>query len=319
MSVHIAALYRFARFEEPARLVAPLEEACRAEGVKGTLLVAHEGINGTIAGGEAGLARALDAVRRITGLADIDVKRSEAQAAPFLRMKVKLKREIVTIGDASVDPLKAAGTYVEARDWNALIADPDVVLIDVRNDYEHRIGTFRGAVDPETASFSEFPAFVRERLSGAKDKTIAMFCTGGIRCEKASAFMLQEGFAKVFHLKGGILRYLEEAPEGDSLWTGGCFVFDERVAVGHGLAPDGRYTLCHGCRRPLTAEDCSHPDHEEGVRCRHCAGEMTPARLASARERHRQMRLAARRGEAHIGPDAQRPDGPQEQAPDPAD
>jgi UPF0176 protein len=319
MSVHIAALYRFARFEDPARLVAPLEEACRAESVKGTLLVSHEGINGTIAGGEAGLARALEAIRRITGLSDIDVKRSEAQAAPFLRMKVKLKREIVTIGDPTVDPLKAAGTYVEARDWNALIADPDVVLIDVRNDYEHRIGTFRGAVDPETASFSEFPAFVRERLSASRDKTIAMFCTGGIRCEKASAFMLQEGFANVFHLKGGILRYLEEAPEEDSLWTGGCFVFDERVAVGHGLAPDGRYTLCHGCRRPLTAEDCSHPAHEEGVRCRHCASEMTPARLASARERHRQMRLAARRGEAHIGPEAQRPDGSPAQEPGPSD
>jgi UPF0176 protein len=305
MSVHIAALYRFARFADPPGLVAPLQAACEAEDVRGTLLVAPEGINGTIAGPEAGLARAIAAIRAITGLAELDIKFSQAEQSPFLRMKVKLKREIVTIGDDAVDPLKAVGTYVEAKDWNALISDPDVVLIDVRNDYEHRIGTFEGAIDPGTASFRDFPAYVRAELGDAKGRRIAMFCTGGIRCEKASAFMLQEGFAEVHHLKGGILRYLEDVPQSESRWQGGCFVFDERVAVRHGMAPDGRYTLCHGCRQPLSADDCRDPAHEEGVACRHCAGGMTPERRASARERHRQMRLAAARGVPHIGPEAQ--------------
>lgn len=303
--VSIAALYRFIRLSDPAGLVRPLHEACNALGVRGTLLVASEGINGTIAGEAAALDQAVAAIRDLTGVDRFEIKFSQAARMPFLRMKVKLKREIVTIGDQSVDPLKAAGTYVAARDWNALIARPDVVLIDVRNDYEHRIGSFEGAMDPGTASFSDFPAFVRERLAGAKDKTIAMFCTGGIRCEKASAFMLQEGFANVHHLEGGILRYLEDVPEAESRWHGGCFVFDERVAVGHGLAPDPRYRLCHGCRRPLTADDCADPAHEDGVACRHCAPLMTPEQRTSARERHRQMLLADRRGQPHIGPDAQ--------------
>ncbi len=303
--IDIAALYRFARFAEPADLIAPLQEACEREGVRGTLLVASEGINGTIAGEGEGLRRALSAIGTLTGLHDIDVKFSASEAMPFLRMKVKLKREIVTLGEAGVDPLQAVGTYVEARDWNALIADPDVLLIDVRNDYEHRIGTFEGAVDPETASFRQFPAYVRTRLSGEKRRKVAMFCTGGIRCEKASALMLQEGFSEVYHLKGGILRYLEDVPEADSRWQGACFVFDERVAVGHGLEPDGRYRLCHGCRRPLTADDCLRPDFEEGVACHQCAGEMSEAQRASARERHRQMQIAKARGKAHIGPEAQ--------------
>ncbi|MGL4440285.1 MAG: rhodanese-related sulfurtransferase [Bosea sp. (in: a-proteobacteria)] len=305
MSVHVAALYRFARFADPASLVGPLQQACEAEGVKGTLLVAQEGINGTIAGSDAGLGHAVDAICHITGLDDLEIKYSQTAEMPFLRMKVKLKREIVTIGDEAVDPLLAVGTYVEAKDWNALIADPDVLLIDVRNDYEYRIGTFQGAVDPKTASFRDFPAYVRAELGGAKGRKIAMFCTGGIRCEKASAFMLQEGFGEVHHLKGGILRYLEDVPEYQSLWQGGCFVFDERVAVRHGMVPDGRYTLCHGCRQPLSAEDCLDPAHEDGVVCRHCAPLVTPTQRASARERHRQMLLAKERGTPHIGPDAQ--------------
>ncbi len=310
--VTVAALYRFARFADPAGLVAPLQAACERESVKGTLLVAHEGINGTIAGPASGLRQALDAIAAITGLGDIAVTYSEHADAPFLRMKVKLKREIVTIGDAGVDPLLAAGTYVAPKDWNALIADPDVLLIDVRNDYEHRIGSFKGAVDPKTASFGDFPAFVRNQLAGDKGRKVAMFCTGGIRCEKASAFMLQEGFSEVYHLKGGILRYLEDVPESESQWQGGCFVFDERVAVGHGMVADGRFSLCHGCRQPLTADDCQHPDHEEGVACRYCAGTLSESQRAAARERHRQMRLAEARGEAHIGPAAQARSQPRE-------
>lgn len=313
-AIAIAALYRFARLDEPQRLVMPLQAACEAEGIRGTLLVAGEGINGTIAGEAQALGRAVDAIGRLTGISDFEIKHSCARAMPFQRMKVKLKREIVTIGDDAVNPLEAVGACVEPQDWNALISDPDVIVIDVRNDYEHRIGTFRGALDPATASFRDFPAFVRETLADAKDKTIAMFCTGGIRCEKASAFMLREGFGNVLHLKGGILRYLAEQPEEDSLWEGGCFVFDERIAVGHGVTPDPRYGLCHGCRRPLTADDCTDPAHEPGVACRHCAGTMSAAQRQAARERNRQMKLAAARGAAHIGPQAQA----QAQAPRPA-
>lgn len=308
--IRIAALYRFAHLTEPERLIEALQHACELEGVKGTLLVAYEGINGTIAAEPDRLETALAAIRAITGLADFEIKFSSAAEMPFLRMKVKLKREIVTIGDDSVDPLKAVGTYVEAKDWNALILDPDVVLIDTRNDYEYRIGTFKGAIDPQTASFRAFPAYIRENHAADKNKKIAMFCTGGIRCEKASAFMLQEGFSEVYHLQGGILRYLEHVPAERSLWQGGCFVFDERIAVRHGLEQDDTFTLCHGCRQPLTADDCAQPDHEEGVACRYCAPTMTAARRASARERHRQVLLAKARGEAHLGPDAGRdPEG----------
>ncbi len=304
-AVQVAALYRFARLPDPAGLVLPLQHACEREGVKGILLVANEGINGTIAGQPAGLAAALTAIRSITGFEQMELKYAASDEPPFLRMKVKLKREIVTIGDPGVDPLKERGAYVAAQDWNRLMADPNVVLIDVRNDYEHRIGTFAGAIDSKTSSFRDFPAFVREQLADAKDKTIAMFCTGGIRCEKASAFMMQEGFETVFQLQGGILRYLAEIPEIGSRWQGGCFVFDDRVAVGHGLAADDRFTLCHGCRKPLTADDCQHPEHEEGVACRHCAGQLSVEQRRSARERHKQMKLARLRGVAHIGPQAQ--------------
>jgi UPF0176 protein len=305
-AIRIAALYRFARFPEPETLLEKLQTACERENVKGTLLVAHEGINGTIAGAPEGLERALAEIRAVTGLDDLEIKFSSAAEMPFLRMKVKLKREIVTIGMDHVDPLRAVGTYVKASDWNALISDPDVVLIDVRNDYEHRIGTFKGAVDPNTTSFRAFPDYVREQLSTAKSRKIAMFCTGGIRCEKASALLLHEGFQEVYHLQGGILRYLEEVPAENSLWQGGCFVFDERIAVGHAVKPDPAYVLCHGCRQPLTADDCAHPDHEDGVACRYCASTMSEARRQSARERHRQVELARQRGNVHLGPEAQR-------------
>ncbi len=302
--IQIATLYRFARIAEPHALRAMLEQACERVGVAGTLLVAHEGINGTIAGTGDQLHEALAAIKTTTGLDDLEIKFSFAETMPFLRMKVKLKREIVTIGDDSVDPLLAAGTHVEAKDWNALMDRPDVVLIDVRNDYEHRIGTFKGAVDPSTASFRQFPDYVRNQLADAKGKPVAMFCTGGIRCEKASALLLQEGFREVYQLKGGILKYLEVVPEAESRWDGACFVFDERVAVGHGLAPDQRYVVCHACRRPLTEADRARPEYEDGISCHQCADEMSPGQRASARERHRQMQLAKARGEAHIGPDA---------------
>ena len=302
--IRIAALYRFARIGEPEALRALLEQACERAGVKGTLLVAHEGINGTIAGSSEALDDAVAVIKALTGLNDLKITFSSAETMPFLRMKAKLKREIVTIGDGRIDPLLAAGTYVEPKDWNALMDKPDLVLIDVRNDYEYRIGTFEGAVDPSTASFRQFPDYVRTQLAAAKGKPVAMFCTGGIRCEKASAFMLQEGFTEVYQLKGGILKYLEDVPESQSRWTGACFVFDERVAVGHGLAPDHRYVICHACRRPLTEADRENPHYEDGMSCHQCIDEITPEQKASARERHRQMQLAKARDELHIGPDA---------------
>jgi UPF0176 protein len=305
-TVRIAALYRFAQLLEPELLIGALRLACEREDVKGSLLVAHEGINGTIAGSPEGLSRALDDIRAVTGLDNLEIKFSTADQMPFLRMKVKLKREIVTIGDDSVDPLRAAGTYVAAKDWNALISDPDVVLIDVRNDYEHRIGTFKNAIDPQTTSFRAFPAYVREKLAGDKSKKIAMFCTGGIRCEKASAFMLQEGFNEVYHLQGGILRYLEEVPAEESHWQGSCFVFDERIAVGHAMVPDPDFTSCRGCRQPLTADDCTRDDYEYGVSCRYCATTKSDASRVSARERHKQVALAKARGSSHLGSDARR-------------
>ncbi len=300
--IRIAALYRFARIAEPEAVRAAIEAACRAGGVRGTLLVAGEGVNGTIAGPPAGIDAVLDTIRAMPGLAELEVKFADAKSPPFQRLKVKVKPEIVTIGDPAVDPLKAAGTYVRPEDWNALIADPDVLLIDVRNDYEHRIGSFVGAVDPGTTSFRDFPAWVRERLAGERKRKVAMFCTGGIRCEKASAFMLQEGFAEVHHLKGGILSYLETVPAAESRWNGACFVFDERVAVGHGLVPEPRFAICHGCRRPLTEADRAQPAYEEGVSCPRCVEETTEAQRASARERQRQIRFARARGLSHLGP-----------------
>ena len=240
----VAALYRFTRFDDPAALQAPLEGVCRANGVRGTLLLAGEGINGTIAGTEPAIAAVLDHIRALPGCAALDVKFSTAASMPFHRMKVRLKREIVTMGQPGIDPNRSVGTYVEPQDWNALIADPDTIVIDTRNDYEVAVGTFDRAIDPKTASFRDFPAWFRAerdrllgegRLQEGKAPKVAMFCTGGIRCEKSTAFLKQEGVDEVFHLKGGILKYLETVPEDESLWRGECFVFDQRVALGHGL------------------------------------------------------------------------------------
>ena len=300
----VAALYQFTRLTDYAAIREPLEQECRAAGVRGTLLLASEGVNGTIAGPRAGIDRVLAAIRALPGCAELDVKLSTAATMPFHRMKVRLKREIVTMGQPDIDPLASVGTYVDPQDWNALIADPDTIVIDTRNDYEVAVGTFAGAIDPQTASFRDFPAWFRnerERLLGSgRQPKVAMFCTGGIRCEKSTAFLKQEGVEDVFHLKGGILKYLETVPEDASLWQGECFVFDQRVTVGHGLA-EGSYVLCHACRRPVSPQDTASPLYEAGVSCAACHAERSDEQRASYRERHRQETLAAARGVAHVG------------------
>jgi UPF0176 protein len=277
-----------------------LQALCDTHGIKGILLLAPEGINGTLAGPADELAIVTAEIRRILGRDDIDEKISRAESLPFLRMKVRLKTEIVTIGDTSVDPLEQTGIEVEPEDWNALVVDPDVVVIDVRNDFECAVGSFAGAIDPDTASFGEFPAFVRETLDPRRHKKVAMFCTGGIRCEKASSFMLREGFEQVYQLKGGILAYLDRISVEESLWRGACFVFDQRVALGHGLEIADLST-CFGCRHPLSVDDRTSSEYEEGVSCPHCKDRLTPEQKASARERHRQVKLAEKQGIRHLG------------------
>jgi UPF0176 protein len=297
----IAAFYHFKSIEDPALLRDRLHALCEATGAIGILLVAPEGINGTIAVKMGGMDPLIDAIRQETGIDALQPRRSVDDEIPFLRLRVRLKKEIVTLHAPEADPTRQVGTYVEPKDWNRLIADPDVVLIDTRNDYEVKIGTFKGAINPETKSFSAFPAFVEGHFDPEKHKKVAMFCTGGIRCEKASSYMLAHGFEEVFHLKGGILHYLETVPPEESLWEGGCFVFDRRVAVGNGLKPL-EIDLCHGCRTPLSAADRLSPDFEDGVSCPACASLMSDRQKASARERHRQSRLAEARGENHLGP-----------------
>ncbi|MCP3735123.1 rhodanese-related sulfurtransferase [Sphingomonas sp. RP10(2022)] len=299
--IRVCALYRFTPFPDPAALQAPLLSACEAAGVRGTLLLAPEGINGTIAGPDAGMDAVLAHIRGLPGCAALDVKEARADTMPFHRTKVRLKREIVTMGEPAIDPLDT-GHYVEPAEWNALIADPDTVLIDTRNDYEVAVGTFAGAVDPATRTFREFPAWFREHRTELLDgsKRVAMFCTGGIRCEKATAFLKAEGVEDVFHLKGGVLKYLEEVPAEASRWQGECFVFDERVAVGHGLAP-GTHALCRACRMPVSPEDRASALYEEGVRCPRCYAARGDEDRARYAERHRQALLAEARGEAHVG------------------
>lgn len=298
---HVAALYRFCRLERFEALRAPLLAVCAAQGIRGTLLLACEGINGTVAGSESGIASLVAYLEAIPGLARLDVKYSTAAAMPFHRMKVRLKREIVTMGVEAVDPLQSVGTYVAPGDWNALIGDPDTLVIDTRNGYEVALGTFRGAVDPGTASFREFPKWVEEHRAELDGRKVAMFCTGGIRCEKATAYVKSLGIEQVFHLEGGILKYLEEVPAAESLWQGECFVFDERVSVSHGLV-EGEAELCRACRFPLTADDRCSPHYEAGVSCPHCFEVRSGQDRARYAERHRQVRLAETRGAApHIG------------------
>lgn len=296
----VAALYHFSRFSDPASLRPGLLEICVANGVKGSLLLAPEGINGTIAGTRGGIDAVLSAVRALPGCEGLEWKESFAESMPFGRMKVKLKREIVTMGQPDVDPLARVGNYVAPADWNALISDPDTVVIDTRNDYEVAIGTFQRAVDPGTKAFGEFPDWWQANRERFRGKRIAMFCTGGIRCEKSTNYLLGQGVNQVYHLKGGILKYLEDVPEAESLWQGQCFVFDDRVSVGHGLRPGG-LKVCGACRRPVTAEDQAVPVYEEGVCCPACVNEYSQKDRARFRERHRQMLLAARRGTQHLG------------------
>jgi len=298
--ITIAALYHFTRFADPDALRAPLQALAEAEGVKGSLLLAAEGVNGTIAGSRAGIDAVLAHLRALPGCAGLEHKESHAEAMPFARMKVKLKREIVTMGQPGIDPRARVGHYVAPEDWNALISSPDVAVIDTRNDYEVAIGSFAGAIDPGTRSFRDFPAWWAANRERFHNKRIAMFCTGGIRCEKSTNYLLGEGIEQVYHLKGGILKYLEEVPEDQSLWHGQCYVFDGRVSVGHGLVP-GDYDSCHACRRPISAEDKAHPAYEPGVCCPACVTEYSEADRARFRERMKQIELAARRGQRHLG------------------
>ncbi|WP_309665906.1 rhodanese-related sulfurtransferase [Tabrizicola sp.] len=296
----VAALYHFTRFPDPAALRGPLLAVCTEHGVKGSLLLAPEGINGTIAGTREGIDTVLAHIGALPGCSALEHKESPAETMPFGRIKVRLKREIVTMGQPDVDPLTGTGHYVAAQDWNALIADPDTVVIDTRNDYEVAIGTFAGAIDPGTRAFSEFPRWWQANKDRLQGKRIAMFCTGGIRCEKSTNYLIRQGVQDVFHLKGGILKYLEKVPASESLWQGECFVFDDRVSVGHGLVPGG-LTSCGACRRPVTPEDRAHPAFEEGVSCPACADEYGPEDRARFRERQHQMTLAAARGKRHLG------------------
>ena len=302
--ITVAALYRFAPFADPASLRVPILEACKAEGIKGTILIATEGINGTIAGSEASIAAIIERLRALSGCANLDVKYSHAADMPFFRMKVMVKKEIVTLGLPGINPNVQAGDYVAPADWNALIADPDTLVIDTRNDYEVGIGSFKGAIDPKTETFRDFPAWFREHRDALTvgKKKVAMFCTGGIRCEKSTAFLRGEGIDEVYHLEGGILRYLETVPPEESLWEGECFVFDQRVSVGHGLAL-GTHGRCHACRDPLSPDDMASPLYVEGVSCPHCHSRFDADRRARFAERQKQVELAQKRGKPHIGVD----------------
>lgn len=280
----VAALYQFRAVDNAAALQRRLSEFGRARGLCGTLIVAEEGINGTVAGGREAID-ALHALLLQEGFSGMEYKESFASEKPFKRFKIKLKKEIVTLG-TSVRPRELVGHYVEGEAWNELISDPNTVVIDTRNRYEYAIGSFKSALDPQTDSFREFPAWLEAHREELEGKKIAMFCTGGIRCEKSTSLLLQEGFEEVYHLKGGILRYLENMPEAESLWEGDCFVFDERVSVGHGLQ-EGEHTTCHSCGWPLSADDRAHPLYEEGVACLHCVDVTTPSQKAAFRERQR--------------------------------
>ena len=296
----IAALYHFVALPDYRELKVTLDQLCRERGIKGTLLLAEEGINGTIAGTEESMRLFLAHLRSDPRLAGLKHKESWAEKSPFVRLKVRLKREIVTLGVPGVDPTERVGTYVKPKDWNELISQPDVLLIDTRNTYETKMGTFRGATDPETESFREFPQWVKDHDDLTPKTRVAMFCTGGIRCEKASSYMLQEGFEEVYHLEGGILQYLADVPEDESMWDGECYVFDRRVSVNHDLEP-GSYEACRACGLPLEEDDKTNPLFVHGVSCPYCHGQTSDERKERFAERQRQIELAAERGQEYLG------------------
>ena len=292
MAITVATFYKFVALPDYAKLQPMLKDACEACGVKGTILLAEEGINGTISGDCAGVYSVLDFIKSDPRLVDIDTKESPADALPFERLKVRLKQEIVTIGLPEINPTKTVGTYVLPKDWNAVISDPAVTVIDARNNYEVGMGSFQRAQNPETDSFREFPDYAEENLDPNKQKKVAMFCTGGIRCEKASSYLLSQGFEEVYHLKGGILKYLEEVPKEESLWEGECFVFDERVAIKHGLEA-GSYVICYACGHPVSIEEQQSAEYEIEVSCPHCVNDMTEKKRDRLREKKRQRQLNA--------------------------
>ncbi|MGY1490815.1 oxygen-dependent tRNA uridine(34) hydroxylase TrhO [Methylobacillus pratensis] len=301
----VAALYKFVSLPDYQEIQPALLALCNTQSIKGTLLLAEEGINGTVAGSREAIDALLAYLCQDPRLTDIDHKESFTDEMPFYRMKVRLKKEIVTLGVPGIDPNKKVGTYVKPEDWNALISDPDVIVVDTRNDYEYGIGTFKGAIDPATNTFREFPDYVRNNLDPAKNKKVAMFCTGGIRCEKASSYMLEQGFEEVYHLQGGILKYLETVPQEESLWEGECFVFDQRVAVKHGLEV-GHYDQCFACRHPISTEDMASPKYVKGISCPRCYDKLSAEKRASIEERQKQIEIARQRGEEHIGDNARK-------------
>jgi UPF0176 protein len=302
----VAALYQFVELPDYRAIRAPLLETCMSHRLRGTLLLAEEGINGTIAGKREGIDAVkqwLDADGRFDRL---EYKESlmDDEGIPFYRMKVKLKKEIVTLGIPGISPKMKVGRYVMPEDWNELINDPDTIMIDTRNDYEYEVGTFKGAINPETKTFRDFPEWVADNLNPKKHKKVAMFCTGGIRCEKSTSYLLEQGFEEVYHLKGGVLNYFEQVPHTESTWEGECFVFDNRVTVNHKLEP-GKFDQCHACRRPITDEDKRRSEFVLGVQCHQCVDEHSDAQRERFRMRQKQTDLAKSRGERHIGLDAQ--------------
>jgi len=296
----VAALYKFADLPDFKEMILPLKILCDKHEVKGTLLLAQEGVNGTIAGSRGGIDAVVKYLRNDTRLEGLEYKESFATQQPFYRMKVRPKKEIVTLGIPGINPNKKVGKHVTPEVWNELISDPDMVVLDTRNDYECEIGTFKGALNPNTETFRQFPDFVEKNLDPKKHKRVAMFCTGGIRCEKASSYMLEQGFEEVYHLQGGILKYLEKVKPEESLWNGECFVFDNRVAVKHGLE-EGDFDQCYGCRLPISALDKESPKYVAGVTCPRCFDAASVKKIRRAAERHRQVVIAKERNQRHIG------------------
>ena len=301
----VATLYKFSEIDNPLEIQIPLKKTLKELSIYGTILVGSEGINGTIAAEDKeNLNRALIYLRGLKGFEDLDIKFSDSKKNPFIRLKIKLKDEIVTIGDKSIDPIKTAGEYVKPEDWNSLLQEDDILLIDTRNDYEYSIGTFRDSINPKTKKFRDFPKWLKEQDFTKEDKNnkkVAMFCTGGIRCEKASSLMKNEGFKKVYHLKGGVLKYFESVSKDKSLWDGECFVFDDRVSVKHDLSI-GDYDMCHGCRMPITENDKKTKKYIRGVACPNCFDQTTEEQKSRYKSRQKQMELAKQRNQKHLGP-----------------